>query len=236
MSNFNLRSNFTSRCKVKYFDEGEKWWCPKQLSGQFDKEDTHCYLSICPGRQLTDTEDEERLLKIEEKMLAQGKKKKSNLDPMERLFKKIEKIAKKEMDAENLDNKKPIKKSAPIKKNIKNEDTAPQVIEKEPIIITEPVIIIEPPKEPLVIEQVAIAVVEPEPTMVVVEPELSTEQEPIEPLNQNLKKCEWRLCDQYFAIGVSSSKKEKFCCPKCRKKDSRSRWRDRKRELGFVPN
>ena len=87
------RDNFKSRCPVKFSDDGTEWSCTKQISGKLPIDWKTCNFSRCPGRQLTQEEDDERLLALEAKVMDETRERKKKevkkQDPLESLMEKL---------------------------------------------------------------------------------------------------------------------------------------------------
>lgn len=241
-----LRDNFKSRCPVRYNADGTHWYCKRQLSEKQEIESKTCNYFRCPGRELTEEEETQRLLQIESKM--KDTKTESKKDPMDALIRRMKKelerieaeelnfkkcdikvndnnkwFCKKNMDSPlSMSDKECYRDSCPGRKLTYEEETQETLrkenVQKELNDLEKKSLKKNAKKKPV---EAPTPVVIEEPAPIVEEPTLVVEPVKTEVI---LKKCEWHICPNYFESG---GKKEKFCCEKCRRKDNRLKSRRR---------
>jgi hypothetical protein len=197
-----LRDNFKSKCPVRYNSDGTHWYCKRQLSEKQEIENKTCNYTRCPGRELTEEEETERLLQIESKM--KDTKKQIRKDPMDALIRRMKKELEK-LEAEELNFKKVDDNNKEFcKKNMENDKECYRDGFPSRTPIYEEVKEIKDIEKPIVIE------------------------EQVQPV---LKKCEWHICPNYFEVGKKEKFCCERCRRKDNRLKSRRRCALRKKEI-----
>lgn len=229
-----------TKCNVRFNPDYTKWYCLERDGNTCPIENRFCNLTGCKGRKLTEEEDNERLLELESRIkpVDTPKRQTESIDTLiKRLKKELFKIEEEEKEKLN-------KKRCEYKLDQngkwfckKNMDTALSMDYKECYrddCNGRKLTLDEEKEENLILINIkneirSLQRKEKESNLQPTITEESLTEEPIieeslieEP--KSLKKCEWHLCTNTIEIG---GKKERFCCSKCQKKDSRLRWRRR---------